>query len=188
MGQMDQNVMNELKTRIEKTLEDLRRELGKIRTGRANLSILDSVKVAYYGTPTPLTGVASLTVPEPRLISIKPWEKSMIKEIERAIKEANLGINPMNDGEVIRLPIPPLTEERRKEIAKQVRTKGEDHKIAIRNERRDANEKLKELLKKKSISEDDLKRATERVQKETDQGIAKVDEILQKKEKEVMEV
>jgi ribosome recycling factor len=188
MGQMDQNVSNELKTRIEKTLEDLRRELGKIRTGRANLSILDSVKVAYYGTPTPLTGVASLTVPEPRLISIKPWEKSMIKEIERAIKEANLGINPMNDGEVIRLPIPPLTEERRKEIAKQVRTKGEDHKIAIRNERRDANEKLKELLKKKSISEDDLKRATERVQKETDQGIAKVDEILQKKEKEVMEV
>ena len=188
MGQMDQNVSNELKTRIEKTLEDLRRELGKIRTGRANLSILDSVKVAYYGTPTPLTGVASLTVPEPRLISIKPWEKSMIKEIERAIKEANLGINPMNDGEVIRLPIPPLTEERRKEIAKQVRTKGEDHKIAIRNERRDANEKLKELLKKKSISEDDLKRATERVQKETDQGITKVDEILQKKEKEVMEV
>jgi len=188
MGQMDQNVMNELKTRIDKTLEDLRRELGKIRTGRANLSILDSVKVAYYGTPTPLTGVASLTVPEPRLISIKPWEKSMIKEIERSIKEANLGINPMNDGEVIRLPIPPLTEERRKEIAKQVRTKGEDHKIAIRNERRDANEKLKELLKKKSISEDDLKRATERVQKETDQGITKVDEILQKKEKEVMEV
>ena len=188
MGQMDQNVMNELKTRIEKTLEDLRRELGKIRTGRANLSILDSVKVAYYGTPTPLAGVASLTVPEPRLISIKPWEKAMIKEIERAIKEANLGINPMNDGEVIRLPIPPLTEERRKEIAKQVRTKGEDHKVAIRNERRDANEKLKELLKKKSISEDDLKRATERVQKETDQGIAKVDEILQKKEKEVMEV
>ncbi len=188
MGQMDQNVSNELKTRIEKTLEDLRRELGKIRTGRANLSILDSVKVAYYGTPTPLTGVASLTVPEPRLISIKPWEKSMIKEIERSIKEANLGINPMNDGEVIRLPIPPLTEERRKEIAKQVRTKGEDHKIAIRNERRDANEKLKELLKKKSISEDDLKRATERVQKETDQGITKVDEILQKKEKEVMEV
>ena len=188
MGQTDQNVMNELKTRIEKTLEDLRKELGKIRTGRANLAILDSVKVAYYGTPTPLTGVASLAVPEPRLITIKPWDKGMIKEIERAIKEANLGINPMNDGEVIRLPIPALTEERRKEIAKQVRTKGEDHKIAIRNERRDANEKLKELQKKKAISEDDLKRSTEKVQKETDQGIARVDEILNKKEKEVMEV
>jgi ribosome recycling factor len=150
--------------------------------------VLDSVRVNYYGTPTPLTGVASLSVPEPRLITIKPWDKGLIKEIERGLKEANLGINPMNDGEIIRLPIPPLTEERRKEIAKQVRSKGEEHKVAIRNERRDANEKLKELLKKKSISEDDLKRASDKVQKETDQGIARVDEVLQKKEKEVMEV
>ena len=177
-----------MKTRIDRTLDDLRRELGKIRTGRANLSVLDSVRVNYYGTPTPLTGVASLSVPEPRLITIKPWDKGLIKEIERGLKEANLGINPMNDGEIIRLPIPPLTEERRKEIAKQVRSKGEEHKVAIRNERRDANEKLKELLKKKSISEDDLKRANEKVQKETDQGIARVDEVLHKKEKEVMEV
>ncbi len=177
-----------MKTRIDRTLDDLRRELGKIRTGRANLSVLDSVRVNYYGTPTPLTGVASLSVPEPRLITIKPWDKGLIKEIERGLKEANLGINPMNDGEIIRLPIPPLTEERRKEIAKQVRSKGEEHKVAIRNERRDANEKLKELLKKKSISEDNLKRANEKVQKETDQGIARVDEVLHKKEKEVMEV
>jgi ribosome recycling factor len=185
---MHETVVTELKTRIDRTLDDLRRELGKIRTGRANLSVLDSVRVNYYGTPTPLTGVASLSVPEPRLITIKPWDKGLIKEIERGLKEANLGINPMNDGEIIRLPIPPLTEERRKEIAKQVRSKGEEHKVAIRNERRDANEKLKELLKKKSISEDDLKRANEKVQKETDQGIAKVDEVLHKKEKEVMEV
>ncbi len=185
---MHETVVTELKTRIDRTLDDLRRELGKIRTGRANLSVLDSVRVNYYGTPTPLTGVASLSVPEPRLITIKPWDKGLIKEIERGLKEANLGINPMNDGEIIRLPIPPLTEERRKEIAKQVRSKGEEHKVAIRNERRDANEKLKELLKKKSISEDDLKRANEKVQKETDQGIARVDEVLHKKEKEVMEV
>jgi len=185
---MHQTVVTELKTRIDRTLDDLRRELGKIRTGRANLSVLDSVRVNYYGTPTPLTGVASLSVQEPRLITIKPWDKGLIKEIERGLKEANLGINPMNDGEIIRLPIPPLTEERRKEIAKQVRSKGEEHKVAIRNERRDANEKLKELLKKKSISEDDLKRANEKVQKETDQGIARVDEVLHKKEKEVMEV
>jgi len=185
---MHETVVSELKTRIDRTLDDLRRELGKIRTGRANLSVLDSVRVNYYGTPTPLTGVASLSVPEPRLITIKPWDKGLIKEIERGLKEANLGINPMNDGEIIRLPIPPLTEERRKEIAKQVRSKGEEHKVAIRNERRNANEKLKELLKKKSISEDDLKRANEKVQKETDQGIARVDEVLHKKEKEVMEV
>jgi len=185
---MHETVVTELKTRIDRTLDDLRRELGKIRTGRANLSVLDSVRVNYYGTPTPLTGVASLSVPEPRLITIKPWDKGLIKEIERGLKEANLGINPMNDGEIIRLPIPPLTEERRKEIAKQVRSKGEEHKVAIRNERRDANEKLKELLKKKSISEDNLKRANEKVQKETDQGIARVDEVLHKKEKEVMEV
>jgi ribosome recycling factor len=183
-----EEVVNELKRRIEKTMEDLRRELSKLRTGRASLSLLDGIKVNYYGTATPLAGVASLSIPEPRLITVKPWDRSMIKEIEKSIKEANIGINPMNDGEMIRLPIPPLTEERRKEIAKQVRHKGEDHKVAIRNERRDANEKLKELLKKKTISEDDQKRATERVQKETDQGVLKVDETIQKKEKEVMEV
>ena len=182
------NVMKELKDRIEKTLEDLRREMGKIRTGRANLAMLDGIRVDYYGTPTPLSGVAAMGVPEPRLITIKPWDKGVIREIEKAIKEANLGFNPMNDGELIRIPIPPLTEERRKDIAKQVRSKGEDHKVAVRNERRDANEKLKQLLKDKQITEDDQKRTTEKVQKETDAGVAKVDEIVAKKEKEVMEV
>ena len=185
---LHEDVVKELKGRIERTLEDLRKDLSRIRTGRANLSLLDGIRVNYYGTATPLSGVASLSVPEPRLITIKPWDRSQLKEIEKAITEANIGINPMNDGEIIRLPIPPLTEERRKEIAKQVRQRGEDHKIAVRNERRDANEKLKELLKKKSISEDDLKRANEKVQKETDQGVVKIDEIVQKKGKEVMEV
>ena len=185
---MHEDVVKELKARIEKTLEDLRKDLSRIRTGRANLSLLDGIRVDYYGTSTPLSGVASLSVPEPRLITIKPWDRSQLKQIEKAITEANIGINPMNDGEIIRLPIPPLTEERRKEIAKQVRQRGEDHKVAVRNERRDANEKLKELLKKKSISEDDLKRASEKVQKETDQGVVKIDDIVQKKGKEVMEV
>lgn len=185
---LHEDVVKELKARIEKTLEDLRRDLSRIRTGRANLSLLDGIRVNYYGTSTPLSGVASLSVPEPRLITVKPWDRSQLKEIEKAITEANIGINPMNDGEIIRLPIPPLTEERRKEIAKQVRQRGEDHKVAVRNERRDANEKLKELLKKKSISEDDLKRATEKVQKETDQGVVRIDETIQKKGKEVMEV
>ncbi len=132
--------------------------------------------------------MANITSPEPRLIIIKPWERTVLKEIEKAIREANLGINPMNDGELIRLPFPPLTEERRKEIAKQVKTKGEEHKVAIRNVRRDANEMIKVQLKDKKITEDDSKRLTEKVQKETDDGVKKVDEIIAKKEKEVMEV
>jgi ribosome recycling factor len=182
------DVVKDLKTRIDRTLEDLKKELAKIRTGRASLSVLESVRVNYYGTLTPLSGVASLAVPEPRLITIKPWEKGLIKEIEKALGEANIGLTPMNDGELIRLPIPPLTEERRKEIAKQVRTKGEDHRVAVRNERRDANERLKALLKDKRISEDESKRTETRIQKETDGGIGQVDQIVQKKEKEVMEV
>jgi len=182
------DVVTELKGRIDKTLEDLRRDLTKVRTGRASPNLLDGIRVDYYGTPTPLSGVANITSPEPRLIVIKPWEKSVLKEIEKAIREANLGINPMNDGEIIRLPFPPLTEERRKEIAKQVKTKGEEHKVAIRNIRRDANEVIKAQLKDKKITEDDSKRLTEKVQKETDDGVKKVDEIISKKEKEVMEV
>ncbi len=182
------DVVKDLKARIDRTLEDLKKELSKIRTGRASLSVLEGVRVNYYGTPTPLTGVASLAVPEPRLITIKPWEKGLIKEIEKALGEANLGLTPMNDGELIRLPIPPLTEERRKDIAKQVRTKGEDHRVAVRTVRRDANERLKALLKDKKISEDESKRTETRIQKETDGGIAQVDQIVQKKEKEVMEV
>jgi ribosome recycling factor len=185
---MHEDVVSDLKQRIDKTLEDLKRDLSKVRTGRASTSILDGIRVDYYGTPTPLSGVANLNSPEPRLITIKPWDKGTLKDIEKAIREANIGLNPMNDGELIRLPFPPLTEERRRDIAKQVKSKGEEHKVAIRNVRRDANEMLKDLLKDKSITEDDLKRATERVQKETDAGVLKVDEIVAKKEKEVMEV
>ena len=182
------DVVKDLKGRIDRALEDLKKELSKIRTGRASLSLLEGVRVNYYGTLTPLSGVASLAVPEPRLITVKPWEKGLLKDVEKALREANLGLTPMNDGEIIRLPIPPLTEERRKEIAKQVKTKGEDHKVAIRNERRDANEKLKGLLKDKKITEDENKRTGDRVQKETDAGVSQVDQIVSKKEKEVMEV
>lgn len=185
---MAEDVLKDLNTRIDKTIEDLKKELSRIRTGRANLSMLDGVRVNYYGTPTPLSGVASLNVPEPRLITIKPWDKSVLKDIEKAIAEANIGVNPMNDGEMIRLNFPPLTEERRKEIAKQVRAKGEEHKVAIRNIRRDANEALKARHKDKQITEDDLKRETDKVQKATDEGIKRVDEVVAKKEKEVMEV
>jgi ribosome recycling factor len=185
---MSDEVLKELKAKIDKTMEDLKAGLAKIRTGRASLGMLDGIKVDYYGTPTPLAQCAALAVPEPRMITVKPWDKSIMKEIEKAIREANLGLNPMNDGELIRLPIPPLTEERRKDIAKQVKTKGEDHKVAIRNERRDANEKLKTMLKDKKITEDDNKRTQEKVQKETDAGIATVDQLIVKKEKEVMEV
>jgi ribosome recycling factor len=185
---MTEDVLKDLRERIDKTVDDLRKELSRIRTGRANLAMLEGIRVDYYGTPTPLSGVASLNVPEPRLITIKAWDKTALRNIEKAISEANLGFTPMNDGEMIRLPVPPLTEERRKEIAKQVRAKGEEHKVAVRNVRRDANELLKELQKGKQITEDDLKRATEKVQKETDGGIAKVDEVVARKEKEVLEV
>jgi ribosome recycling factor len=182
------DVLKELKSRIDKTLDDLKKELAKVRTGRASTSLLDGITVNFYGTPTPLNGVASVNAPEPRLITIKPWDKSVLKDIEKAIREANLGINPMNDGELIRLPFPPLTEERRKEIAKQVKSKGEEHKVAIRNIRRDSNEVLKAQLKEKKITEDDNKRLQEKVQKETDNGVAEVDKIVAAKEKEVMSV
>ncbi len=185
---LHEDVVKGLKTRIDKTLSDLQQNLAKIRTGRANAAMLDGVRVDNYGTPTPLNQVAALGVPEPRMITVKPWDKGIIKEIEKAIRDANLGLNPMNDGELIRVPIPALTEDRRKEIAKQVKGKAEEHRVSIRNERRDANEKLKALLKEKQITEDENKRASEKTQKETDAGIARVDELAAKKEKEVLEV
>ncbi len=177
-----------LQEAIKKSVDALKQAMTKIRTGRANAAMLDNVKVSYYGTPTPLAQCAAVAVPEPRLITVKPWDKSIIRDIEKALHEANLGLTPQNDGEIIRLPVPPLTEQRRKDIAKQVKSTGEDHKVAIRNERRDANEKLKVLLKDKAISEDDKKRAEEKVQKETDAGIAQVDQVVAAKEKEVLEV
>ena len=182
------DVAKDLKGRIDRALEDLKRELAKIRTGRASLSLLEGVRVNYYGTPTPLAGVASLAVPEPRLITVKPWEKGLLKDVEKALREANLGLTPMNDGEIIRLPIPALTEERRRELSRVVKRMGEDGKVAIRNLRRDANEMLKEYKASGDITEDNEKTGLKRTQDTTDKGIAKVDEIVAKKEAEIMEV
>ena len=187
MGMHD-DVVKALGVAITKTLDDLKQNLAKIRTGRANAAMLDGVRVDNYGTPTPLNQCAALGVPEPRLITVQPWDKGIIKEIEKAIRESDLGLNPAAQGDLLRVPMPALTEERRKDIAKQVKSKGEEHKVAIRNERRDANEKLKELLKLKSITEDENKRANEKVQKETDAGVKTVEDLVTKKEKEVMEV
>ena len=188
MPDMVGEVVVELHGRIDKTLGDLQRELAKIRTGRANTAILEGIRVDFYGTMTPLSGVGAIGVPDPRLITIKPWDRTVIPAIEKAINEAGIGLNPSNDGETVRLPIPQLTEERRRDIVKMVKNKGEEHKVAVRNLRRDANERLKALEKEKHISSDDVKRTGEKVQKETDAGIAKIDEILVRKEKEVMEV
>jgi ribosome recycling factor len=173
---------------MDKAVEALRRDLSKVRTGRASVAILDDVRVDYYGTPTPLNQVGSLTVPEPRLITIQPWEKKLIPEIERAIQKADLGINPTSDGITIRLAFPPLTEERRKEMVKQVKKMGEEGKIAVRNARRDANEALKKLLKDKTISEDDEKRGEKEIQELTDDYVARIDKIVADKEKELLEI
>lgn len=187
MGLSD-DILKDLTDRIGKTLEDLKRELSNVRTGRANLHLLDGVRVDYYGTATPLNQVATLSVPEARLIVVKPWEKNMIPPIEKAIRDANLGLNPQSDKDLVRVPIPPLTEERRKEIVKQVKAKGEDHKIAVRNERRDAKELIEAGEKDGDISGDEAKKALEKMQKATDDGVKKIDEIVAAKEKEVLQV
>jgi ribosome recycling factor len=185
---MAEDVVDDLRQRILKTLDDLRRELAKVRTGRANPALLEGVRVDYYGQMSPLQNVANVTVADPRLIVIKPWEKAMIPVIEKAINAAGLGINAMSDAEIVRLPIPPLTEERRKEFVKVVKHKGEEHKIAIRNERRDAKELIEEAVKEGDLTEDDGKKAMEKVQVEVDSGIKKVDEIIAGKEKDLMQV
>lgn len=176
------------KARMEKALGDFQHELASIRTGRASVGFLDPVRVDYYGTPTPLNQVASLHVPEPSLITVQPWDISQIGAIEKAIRASDLGLNPHNDGRVIRVPIPPLTEERRKEIVKHLHVVAEDHRVAIRNVRRDANENIKKLLKDKVISEDDDRRAHDEVQKLTDAYIAKLDHAAKAKEKEILEL
>ncbi|HZX65129.1 MAG TPA: ribosome recycling factor [Myxococcales bacterium] len=185
---ISEDVLTDLRGRIGKTLDDLRSALAKVRTGRANPQLLDSVRVDYYGTPTPLNQVANVTVADPRLIVIKPWEKSMVGPIEKAINAAGLGINALPDAELVRLPIPALTEERRKEFVKIVKQRGEEHKIAIRNERRDAKEMIEEAIKGGEIAEDEGKKALERVQAEVDLGVKKVDEVIASKEKDLMQV
>jgi ribosome recycling factor len=185
---MIDEVKSEASAGMEKSIEALKRDLGKVRTGRASLSLLDDIRVDYYGTPTLLNQVGTLAVPEPRLITIQPWEKNLIPEIEKAILKADLGLNPSSDGQLIRLVFPPLTEERRKDMVKQVKRMGEDAKIGVRNARRDANDTLKKMQKDKDISEDDLKRGEKEVQELTDQYVSKVDHIIEGKEKELMEI
>ena len=176
------------RTRMEKVLADLQHEMASIRTGRASVSIFDTLRVDYYGTPTPLNQLANLHVPEPTLITVQPWDVSQIVAIEKAIRSSDLGLNPGNDGKIIRVPIPALTEERRKEIVKRLHHIAEDHRVAMRNVRRDANEQLKKLLKDKTISEDDERRALEEMQKLTDGSIQRLDVSAKAKEKEIMEI
>jgi ribosome recycling factor len=187
MGLAD-DVIKDLHARIGKTHDHFRQELLGIRTGRASLHLLDGVRVDYYGTPTPLNQVATLAVADARLITVKPWEKNLIPVIDKAIRDANLGLNPQSDKELVRVPVPALTEERRREIVKQVKQKGEEQKLAIRNERRDAKELLQQGEADGEISADEAKKALDKVQKETDEGVRKIDEMVAAKEKEVMTV
>lgn len=185
---MVQEIHQEIEHKMEMSLAALQKDLSRIRTGRASLALVDSIVIDYYGTPTPLNQLATLAVPDSRLLTIQPWDKSQMGTIEKAILRSDLGLTPVNDGQVIRLAIPPLTEERRKELVKQVKKIGEEAKIAIRNVRREGNEGIKTLEKAKEISEDDCHRAQDEVQKATNRFVAKVDEILNVKEREVMEV
>ena len=182
------DVVKELHASIQKTLQSMRDDLATVRTGRASLHMLDNVKVDYYGTATPLNQVATLSVPEPRMIVCKPWEKNMIPVIEKAIRDANLGFNPMSDKDMVRVPVPPLTEERRREIVKMVKHKAEDFKVSIRNERRDAKELIEQGEKDGDIAADEAKKALEKVQRVTDEGVKQVDLILAAKEKDVMQI
>ena len=185
---MAEDVLGELKGKIQGTLEGLKVALAKVRTGRANPALLEGVRVDYYGQMSPLNQIANVTVADPRLIVIKPWEKAMLTVIEKAINAAGLGVNAMSDAEIVRVPIPPLNEERRREYVKVVKTKGEEHKIAIRNERRDAKEMVEEAVKEGELTEDEGKKALEKVQAEVDLGVKKVDEIVAAKEKDLMQV
>jgi ribosome recycling factor len=177
-----------VKTRMEKALSDLQHDMATIRTGRASLSILDNIRVDYYGTPTPLNQVANLHVPEPNLITIQPWDVSQIGLIEKVIRTSDLGLNPGNDGKIIRLPIPPLTEERRKEFVKKLHGVAEHHRVAVRNIRRDGNEAVKQLAKDKKITEDDDKKAHDEIQKLTNTYMEKIDTASRTKEKDILEI
>ena len=181
-------VENSAKTRMEKGLADMQHAISQMRTGRASVNLLEPVKVEAYGSMNPLNHVATLHVPEPALITVSPFDVSLIAAIEKAIRNADLGLNPANDGKVIRLPIPPLNEERRKELVKQLHHTAEEHRVALRNVRRDANESIKKLLKDKLISEDDEKRAVADIQKLTDDTIKKLDASVKTKENDVLQV
>ena len=177
-----------IRKRMEKAIDDIRKELASIRTGRASISILDNIQVDYYGTPTPINQVAQLGTPDPTLVTVQPYDVSLVGPIEKSIRASDLGLNPSNDGRLIRIPIPPLTEERRKQLAKHVHKVLEEHRTAVRNIRRDGNEHLKKMLKDKLISEDDEKHALAKIQKLTDDHIHKLEEVAKKKEQEILTV
>jgi len=185
---MINEVLSECRSAMSKAVKALRKEMTKVRTGRASTSLLDDVVVEYYGAPTPLNQVATLSTPEARLTTIQPWEKNLIPEIEKAIFKADLGLTPSSDGQLIRLPVPALTEERRREMVKIIKRMAEEAKISVRNARRDANENLKMLEKEKEITEDERKRAEKDVQQVTDEYVENVDDLVDAKEQEVMEV
>ncbi|HHY60976.1 MAG TPA: ribosome recycling factor [Clostridia bacterium] len=185
---MTEQVFREAEDRMKKTVELMRKDLASIRAGRANPALLDKVQVEYYGTPTPVNQLATISAPEPRLLVIQPWDKSVIASIEKAILKSDLNLTPTNDGNVIRIVIPQLTQERRQELVKLVKKKAEEYRVHIRNIRREANDKIKALEKEKSISEDEAKRAQDKIQKLTDDYIDQVDAVLSSKEAEIMEV
>src|SRR5213596_1431550 len=178
----DKEVIKETKPRMESAIEDFRRKLATVRTGRASVSLLDTVMVDYYGTATPLNQMASVHAPEPQMLTVQPWDQSQVAAVEKAIRASDLGLNPSNDGKLVRIPIPPLTEERRKQLAKQVHEIAEDHRTAVRNIRRDSNERLKKMLKDKQISEDNERDGLEEVQKLTNTYTGKIDELSKSKE------
>ncbi|MDQ3908561.1 MAG: ribosome recycling factor [Acidobacteriota bacterium] len=184
----EKDVIKDMRPRMEGAVEDLRKKLGTVRTGRAVVSLLDPVVVDYYGTPTPLNQMASLHVPEPQTITVQPWDQTQLKAVENAIRASDLGLNPSNDGKLVRVPIPPLTEERRRQLVKQVHELAEEHRTAVRNVRRDANERLKKMLKDKAISEDAERDGLEEVQKLTNTFIGRIDELAKNKEQELLSV
>jgi len=185
---MIEDIKKDAESRMKKSIDSLKGDLTKLRTGRAHTSLLDHIVVSYYGNDTPLNQVASVTVSDPRTLTITPWEQNMVSAIEKAIMQSNLGLNPTTAGKVIRVPLPPLTEERRKDMIKVVRQEGENGRIAIRNIRRDANNDFKTLNKEKEITDDQMRQAEDAIQKLTDKYVAEVDQILEQKEKELMEV
>ncbi|WP_250673855.1 ribosome recycling factor [Paraclostridium ghonii] len=185
---MSAQVKKQLEEKMNKTIEALKSEFTTIRAGRANAQMLDKIRVDYYGTPTPINQVGAISVPEPRTLMINPWDKTAMGEIEKAIRNSDLGLNPTNDGQIIRISVPALTEERRKELAKQAGKVSEEFKVRLRNERRDANDKLKKMEKEGEITEDDLKKSQDEVQKLTDKFVKEVDSLLKAKEQDIMAV
>ena len=185
---MSKAVFDSMTASMDKSIQALKAELAKVRTGRASTALVDTVHVDYYGSSVPLNQVANVTTPDARTIQVSPWEGGMIGAIEKAILAANIGLTPQSDGKVIRIPLPPLTEERRKEMVKLVKKMGEETKIAVRNHRRDGNEELKKLEKAKTLSEDDAKKAMDQVQKKTDEKVAEIDKVIVAKEKEILTI